>query len=283
MSRMILVTGATGTIGGEVVRLLAGRGERVRAMTRTPARQRPERGVEVVYGDYTEPDSLAAAATGVSALFLLSAPGPALPAHDTAMLAAAVAAGVRTVVKLSNTGAADPRLGGWHRPGEQAVRDSGLTWTIVRPPAYASNALRWAAAVRAGEPVPNLTGSGTQGVVDPRDVAAVAVAALTARTHDGRTYTVTGPRLLSVPDQVAVLGEVLRRDLRTVDVPPDAARAGMLDAGMDPAFVDVVIAGAAFVAAGGDAVLTDDVARVTGRPPRDFRTWVGDHRAAFEQ
>jgi uncharacterized protein YbjT (DUF2867 family) len=158
---------------------------------------------------------------------------------------------------------------------------SGLTWTILRPSSFASNALRWAGPIRAGDPIPNMTGTGVQGVIDPRDVAEVAVAALTRPEHDGQTYTLTGPELLSVPGQTTQLGEVLGRTINTMDVPLDAAREQMLASGMDRAFVDVVINGAEFAREGGNAILTDDVERVVGRPPRTFRTWADDHRHAF--
>ncbi|MFJ2557464.1 MULTISPECIES: NAD(P)H-binding protein [unclassified Streptomyces] len=281
---MILVTGATGTIGSEVVRLLAERGEPVRALTRDPARASVPYGVEVVRGDFDDPASLERAAAGAAALFLLSAPGPAVALHDRAMLAAARAAGVGRVVKVSaiGTGEADQAaVGSWHLPGEEAVRASGMAWTLLRPSSFASNALAWARSVRTGEPVPNMTGTGAVGVVDPRDVAAVAVEALVSAGHDGRAYTLTGPESLSVPEQTARLGRILGRAIGTVDVPPDVARAQLLGSGMDASFVEVVIDGNAFIRSGRGAVLTGEVERVLGRPPRAFDTWVDDHRDAF--
>jgi uncharacterized protein YbjT (DUF2867 family) len=281
---MILVTGATGTIGNEVLRRLAQRGELVRAMTRDPSRVSGRPGVDVVFGDFDKPTSLAEAAAGVSTLFLLSAPGPSLEAHDVSMLDAARSAGVTKVVKLSAIGTGErdnAKVGAWHSPGEEAVRASGITWTILRPSDFASNTLRWAGAIRAGEPIPNRTGTGVQGVIDPGDVAAVAVAALTSSKHEGQTYTLTGPQLLSVPDQAAQLGDVLGRTVDTIDLPPQVVREQMLAAGMDPSFVDVVIDGAEFVRDGGNAIVTDDVERVLGRRPRGFRAWAEDHRTAF--
>jgi uncharacterized protein YbjT (DUF2867 family) len=278
---MILVTGATGTIGSAVVRHLAQRGEPVRAMTREPSRVGGQPGVEVVFGDFDKPASLAEAAAGASTLFLLSAPGPSQADHDLSMLEAARSVGLTKVVKLSaiGTGGRDnAKVGTWHFPGEEAVRTNGMTWTILRPSSFASNALRWAGPIRAGDPIPNTTGAGVQGVIDPRDVAAVAVAALTSSQHDGQIYTLTGPELLSVPDQAAQLGAVLGRPINTIEVPPHAVRGQMLASGVDPAFVGFVIDGAAFVRDGGNAVLTDDVQRILARPPGSFRTWAHDHR-----
>jgi uncharacterized protein YbjT (DUF2867 family) len=290
---MILITGATGTIGGEVVRQLADAGERVRAMTRDPSRADIRAGAEVVRADFDDASSLERAVDGASAVFLATAPGPAVPRHDTAMLAVARAAGVAKIVKLSAIGttvAGEPdgpdgrgpvKVGTWHRPGEEAIRAGGTAWTVLRPSEYASNTLRWAQAIRTGAPVPNMTGTGAQGVIDPRDVAAVAAAVLASPAWDGRVLTLTGPEALSVPDQARLLSQALSRPVKTMDVPLDVARRQMLDSGMDPAFVQVAIDGRAFVAAGRNATVTDHVAKVLGRPPRTFTTWAVDHLHAF--
>lgn len=270
---MILVTGATGTIGGEVVRLLAGRGERVRAMTRQDVALP---GAEVVRGDFDDQPSLDDAVSGVAALFLLSAPGPWIARHDAAMLAAARAAGVRKVVKLSAIGAVS-----WHEAGERALRSGELEWTVLRPSSFASNALRWAPAIRRGDAVQNSTGTGTQGVVDPRDVAEVAVQALTSDAHASRVLTLTGPELVSVPGQVAVLAEVLGRDLAAVDISPEEYHEQLIAAGLDAGFAETAANGSRLVASGGNARLTDDLAQALPHPPRTFATWANDHRAAF--
>jgi uncharacterized protein YbjT (DUF2867 family) len=283
--RMILVTGATGTVGSNVVRELLAQGEQVRAMTRNPAAQASRAGLDVVFGDFDKPETLEHAADGVDALFLLSAPGPTLPAHDLAMLAAARAKGISRIVKLSAIGTPDDdaptRLGGWHQPGEAAARASGLAWTILRPTTFASNSLQWAGAIRAGRPAPNMFSTGAQGIVDPADVAAVAAAALTGAGHVAKTYTLTGPELLSVPDQVRQLGEMLRRPTSTVEVELEVARHEMIAAGMPSEFADTAIAGAAYVRDGSNAIVTEDVARILGRPARSFRAWAEEHRRAF--
>ena len=264
---MILVTGATGTIGSAVVRLLTRRGVPLRAMSRHGD----------VRADFDDPASLRAAARGVDTIFLLAAPGAQVPEHDHAMITAAVEAGVRKVVKLSAVGG-NGSPSDWHAPGEQELIGSGLRWTVLRPSSFASNALRWAGAIKAGEPIPNMSGEGKQGVVDPRDVAEVAVAALLDDAHDGVTHTLTGPALLSVPAQVSHLADVLGRPLQTVDVPPEA----LLDSGLEPSVAQMAVRGQRLVRDGGNALVTDHVARVLGRPARTFRTWAADHRTAFE-
>ncbi|HEV7974635.1 NAD(P)H-binding protein [Amycolatopsis sp.] len=273
---MILITGATGTIGSHLVRLLADRGEPFRAMSRTGGD---------VQADFDDPASLERAVTGVNAVFLLTAPGSPSARHDLALLDAAKSAGVERIVKLSAIGSGekfgDEVVGAWHLEAEEAVRDSGMAWTVLRPSSFASNFLRFAGAITAGKPIPNLTGPGCQGIVDPRDVAAVAAEALTNPIHSGQTYTLTGPELLSVPQQADVLSRVLDRPIRTIDLPRDSARAQLLQSGMDSVAVEVVITGSTWAREGHNAVLTDDGPRVLGRPAGSFASWAHDHRAAF--
>ncbi|MFF3613120.1 SDR family oxidoreductase [Streptomyces sp. NPDC002580] len=281
---MILVTGATGTIGSELVRQLAERGEKVRALTRDPARAASPAGVEVVRGDYHEPASVQAAMAGVLALFAVGVLGPGDADADAMLVSAARAAGVRRIVKLSAIGTGDPALGpvgNWHLEGERAVRESGLEWTVLRPSSFASNTLSWAADLRAGEAVPDMTGAGTQGVIDPRDVSEVAAEVLLAPGHAGLVHTLTGPELLTTADQAAALAEVLGRPVTTVDVPPGELRARLLRAGMPDTYAEGVLAGTAYVRRGGNAVVTDDVRRVLARAPRTYAQWALDHRAVF--
>ncbi|HWO63253.1 MAG TPA: NAD(P)H-binding protein [Umezawaea sp.] len=270
---MILISGATGTIGSEVVRQLADLGVPLRAMSRKGG------GLHGVRADFDDPASLRRAVDGVDALFLLTAPATATSRHDVAMLDAARDAGVAKVVKLSAIGTgsttADGRvIGEWHLAGEEAVRASGAAWTILRPSSFASNVLRLAADGRLA----NLTGDGKQGVVDPRDVAAVAVAALTADGHAECTYTLTGPELLSVPEQAARLGRLLGRLVEIVEVSAEH----VLGSGVDRSAAEEVARGTAWVREGHNAVVTDDVERVLGRPPRRFTDWVRDHLALFD-
>ncbi|MEU2616810.1 NAD(P)H-binding protein [Streptomyces sp. NPDC007157] len=285
MVRMILVTGATGTIGSDVVRQLAARGTKVRALTRDPAKARVPAGVEVVRGDYGDPASLDAALAGATAAFLLRPPGPDGGA-DAALVAAARTAGVQRLVKLSAIATGDPASGPsaqWHVDGERAVRDSGLAWTVLQPSSFASNTLTWMKALGAGQPVPNMTGDGASGVIDPRDIAEVAVRALLDAGHAGRTYVLTGPEAITVPGQAAVLAAVLGRPVPTRDLSPDETRDFLRTAwGMDGSRVEGVLAGLAFVRAGGNASVTEDVAEALGRPARTFRTWADDNRGLFE-
>jgi uncharacterized protein YbjT (DUF2867 family) len=281
---MILVTGATGTTGSGVLRLLGEKGVPARALARNPDKVAP--GFEVVRGDYEDPASLRQALSGVEGVYLVSSPGPHIPSHDLALVEAATEAGVRKIVKLSAFGIGEVGLettSGWHRPGEDAIRASGMAWTFLRPPTFASNSLAWLPQIAAEEPIPNRFGTGAIGVIDPRDISAVAVAALLTDDHDGQAYTLTGPELVTMADMVAQLGEVLGRPLRIFDEPDSAVRAEFAKMGMSDEYVDVVMKGWEYVRNGGLAVLTDDVERALGRPATSFKEWAADHAASFRQ
>lgn len=274
---MILITGATGTIGSELSRQLIARDIPVRRMTRKPL-------PGFVQADFDDPMSLRKAIDGAETVFLLSAPGPRVPDHDRAVVAAAIDAGVRGIVKLSAIGSTDKEMpGNWHADGERAVQESGLAWTILRPAGFASNALRWLPAIRSGQPIPNQTGNGQHAFVDPADVASVAASALTSGTHDERVYTLTGPELLSVPEQVSVMSDVLGLTLQVVDVPLEVYADQLRAAGLPSAVVSVAVRGADLIRRGGELTLTNDVQQVLGRPARTFRQFVEAHSALFSK
>ncbi|MCE7009682.1 SDR family oxidoreductase [Kibdelosporangium philippinense] len=259
---MILVTGATGTIGRHLVPLLIDSGAAVREMSRRQG------------FDFEDTESLTRALDGVDTVFLLSPPGDTVAKYDLALLEQAK--NVHKVVKISAIHTGEPGFeltSAWHLPGEQALRSSDLMWTILRPTAFASNALAWLPQIEAGEPIPSFYGDGKNGVVNPRDIAAVAAQALLTDDHDKQTYTLTGPELLNTTQQVEILSDVLGKPLQTVDVSPDQARAGMLAQGMPSESVEFMLKGFEIVRNGGNAVVTDHVERVLGRSPATFRTW----------
>lgn len=270
---MFLVTGATGTAGGEVVRALSGRP--VRALVRRADVAVP--GAQAVVGDLNDPESLATAFDGVSAVFLLSG-----YADMPGLLARARKAGVQRVVLLSGGSAAledlDNAVSRYMTLSERAVRESGLDWTLLRPRAFMSNALRWLPQLRAGDSVRVQYPRVRTACVDPRDIAAVAVRAL-GGGHEGRTYELTGPEPLLPAEQIAVLARVLGRDLRAVELSDEETRAEMAQS-TPPAYVDAF---ARFYADGtlDEATVHPDVAEVTGRPPRTFGQWARDHAGAF--
>ncbi|MET7688421.1 NAD(P)H-binding protein [Streptomyces sp. NPDC005483] len=263
---MILVTGATGTIGSHVVRLLTERGVPFRAMSR---RERPGG----VRADFDDPASLTRAVADVDTVFLVTVPPVPTADHDIALVTAARAAGLRKIVKLSAIGSGErfdgATVGAWHLAAEKAIEASGLMWTMLRPPSFASNFLWYRALIQSGEPIPNLVGDSRQAIVDPRDVAAVAVAAMTSDAHDGQRYDLTGPELLTFADQAAILERVLERPVKITET----NALDQLPPGMST--------GIGWARAGGAAYVTDHVPQVLGRPARTFEQWARDHREKF--
>ncbi|WP_433758841.1 SDR family oxidoreductase [Nocardia sp. CA-135398] len=281
---MILVTGATGTVGRELVGRLLAQGVPMRAMARRPEFAGLPDGIEVVRADLGDPDSLTEAVRGVDRVFLLSS-GPEIPTHDANLAQAAADAGVEHIVKLSSgrTGddtATDP-IPTWHRAGEQAVRDSGVPWTMVRPLGFMANALHWAGSIRDHGAVYAPFGQGRIAVVDPYDIAAVAANALTTDGHEGEIYTLSGPQPLSPGEQTDILAQVLGRPLRYVEVEPAAARQSIIDHGVPAEMADAIMALRATALEAFTSVVHPTVEHITGTPPRPFRTWAENHRTHF--
>lgn len=286
---MIVVTGATGQVGGELVRQLAALDVPLRAVTRRPESADLPPGVEVVYGDCDRPASIEAAFAGADSAFLMSAQAvgsrPA-PTHDMVLADAAARAGLRRVVKLSvlsggraRDGAGDDVIGRWARLAEAAVTGCGVEWTLLRPGRFMSNALHWAPMIRRGESVHIPFAARPAASIDPADVAAVAVAALTGSGHGGLAYELSGPEVRTPAGELAVLAEVLGRPLRAVDPGTEAARGGLAASGMPPAVVEAVLARSLDTDDGAEVLPT--VTRVTGRPARTFADWAGAHVDSF--
>ncbi len=278
---MILVTGATGNIGSEVLRQLVQGGHRVRVLARDPAKVAPLGAAgEVVRGDLTSPASLEGCFVGVRKA-LLMAPAHELPTVAEHFAASAKRAGVQHLVLVSSaTILIDPRtvIGGWHLAAEEHVKGSGLRWTMLRPGNFNSNALRWAGSIRAQGAVFAPLGDGKTAPIDPRDIASVAVHALTREGHEGETHVLTGPDHLSPKEQVACIAEAIGKPVRFVDVSEAAARAAMLKSGMSETLADAVLE----LMRASNSVKTDAVREITGEPPRTFAEWAKEHAAAFD-
>jgi uncharacterized protein YbjT (DUF2867 family) len=277
---MILVTGATGHIGGELVDALAARGEQVRALVRAAGDRRPAfpPGVQPVTGDLNSPSSMRAALAGVRGLFLL--PGYQ---NMAGTLDEARQAGVQRVVLISSSSVAggDPgnAITRYMMESEAAVRESGLAWTFLRPFGFMSNTLQWAPQLQAGDVVRAPWPDVPIAMIDPHDIAAVAAVALTSADRVGRHYTLSGPEPLRPADRVRILGEVLGRDLTFEAQPDDEARAE-LSTSMPADYVDAFFR---FYSAGtlDESRVQPDVSDVTGKPPRSFRQWAQANASAF--
>jgi uncharacterized protein YbjT (DUF2867 family) len=280
---VILVTGATGTVGREVVAQLVAGGHPVRAMTRNPEKAKLDAKVQIVAGDLTRPDSLAAAVAGVDAVFSLAA-GPMIGVLEANLARAAKSAGVKRIVSLSVLGAGKPNptpIVTWHEAGERAIAESGVPWTYVRPGGFMSNALQWAGTIKAAGKVFSPYGEGKLVPIHPRDIAAVAVLALTTAGHEGKAYGLTGSEPLSTREQTAILSEVAGRPIAYVPIDDATARENMIKAGLPAPIVDSLLQFAANVRAGKGAEVAPDFERVTGRKPLRFVDWARENAAAF--
>lgn len=275
---MFLVTGAKGNVGGELVRLLAGAGERVRALIRRDAdRSALPAGVEGVVGDLNRPATLSEALAGVRGVHLLSGyqdmPG---------VLAEIRRAGVERVVLQSSSavpgGDMSNAVARYHILSEAAVRESGVAWTFLQPDSFMSNTLQWVPQLRAGDVVHAPFVGVRVATIDPYDVAAVSAAAL-AGGHEGRSYRLSGPESLLPADRVSVLARVLGRDLRFEPQSDVDARAEMSGA-MPAQYVDAFFS---FFADGklDESEVLPTVREVTGRHPRTFEQWARAHVDAF--
>jgi uncharacterized protein YbjT (DUF2867 family) len=280
---MILLTGATGRIGGVALSALVQAGESVRVLARNPARL-ADAGplVEAVAGDLDDPATLTPAMEGADRMLML-APGPDIAAQDAAMIAAAQQAGLRQVVMVSSLGAELGGIagGGPHLPGEALLKESGLGWTILHPTEFMTNTIWWAETIRPTGSVFLPTGTGRVGFIDPADIGEVAAAVLTGDGHNGQIYRLTGPEALTTADVAALIGQSRGEPVTHVDVTPEAMAEGMTQAGMPPPLIDMMVTYYGAVKEGRVDVVTDDVPRLLGRPARSFAHWLAGNAAVF--
>lgn len=270
----ILVVGATGLTGRLVVTRLAQGGHRVRAMARDLTKLDEQPGVERVQADLSRPETLPAAFDGVARAYVVTAAGPEMATLEGNAFAAARRAGVQHVVNVSAQEAFMPHLqdaplGRWVQDAERRLADSDLPHTILRPGAFASNILTLG-ALRGELRVP--AGDGLAAPIDPDDIAAVAVEALTTSGHAGNTYTLTGPALIGFVEMTEIASSVVGRPLRYTAIADDEARNQWLAAGLPKAYVESMIAHFRAIR-DGRIVTADGVAQVLGRPARSFRAW----------
>ncbi|MFE9583242.1 NAD(P)H-binding protein [Nocardia sp. NPDC006044] len=277
----VLVIGATGHVGGQVVSQLADTGVEIRALARTPAAAALPAGVEVVPGDLTAPETLAPALDGVDAVYLT---WPNLPGEAAKSVIEVIAERARRIVLLSSAAVRDDvaeqdnPIGRVHALIEQPILDSGLEWTFLRPYGFATNTLEWAPQIRAGNVVRGAYGAAASTLLHEADIAAVAVLALTTDEHIGARYILSGPTSLSRAEQVATIGAALGRPLTWEEISPARARAQM--DWLPAEFVDFVLDGLAELVES-PGLPTSTIQDVTGAPARSFAQWAADHAADF--
>jgi uncharacterized protein YbjT (DUF2867 family) len=281
---MIVVTGATGNVGQPLVRALAAAGEQVTAVSRRASDAAMPEGVRHRQADLTDPESLRAVLDGADALFLHDGGASAHLLSPRDILDVAKAGGVGRIVVLSSIGVAtrpqSESHGGMMRAIEDAVRQSDIDWTILRPGGFDSNAYAWAESVRAQRTVAAPFGDVGLPTVDPADIAEVAAAALHQDGHAGQIYELTGPALSTPRQRAEAIGEAIGEPIRFVEQTREEARAQMLLFMPEPVVETTLDAIGEPNAA--EQRISPDVARVLGRAPRTFADWARRNVAAFK-
>jgi uncharacterized protein YbjT (DUF2867 family) len=276
---MILVTGAGGTVGSEVVRQLQAAGAKFRAAFHSGAKAEAARakGVDAVVIDYNRPETLNAALQGVDKLFLLSG---GAPDQEINAVEAAKGAGVKHIVKLSVIGADEEAFSfaKLHRTAEKAIENSGLAWTFLRPNGFMQNLVTYSGGtIRAQGAFYSSVGDARISHVDVRDIAAVAVKALTEPGHEGSAYTLTGPEALTYDEIAEMIAKASGRGVNYVNLSDADLKQGLLGAGMPEPYADAYLDLMRHYRTGAPAKVTDDVRRVTGSDARTFEDYARDN------
>ncbi len=272
-SEIVLVTGATGTVGRHIVAYLLAAGRRVRALTRDPAGANLPAEVEVVQGNLGDTDSIAGVFDGVAAAHLIGfGDGYAPLANGPAIMECAERAGVRTVTRLRGEVEKTPL--------DLAVEASGVEWTYLSPVEFMANSLEWAESIRREGEVREGFADGKSACVHEADIASVAATVLTSSGHGGSEYRLTGPQALTPIDKVRIFKQVLGREISFVELSRDEMVLRWSRGGWSAEDIDFFLAMIENPPIPGDVVLST-VEEVTGKPARTFAQWVWEHRAAF--
>jgi uncharacterized protein YbjT (DUF2867 family) len=280
--------GATGNVGSQVVKQLADAGANVRAAVRSPRKAeslKSER-VSLTEFDTDKPETIEAAFQGVDKVFLLTPLVPNMVELSANLVAAAKKAGVKHIIKSSGMGAeVEPgiTLTRWHREAEKAIEASGIAFTFVRPNGFMQNYANFnGATIKTQNAFYLPVGDGKVSYIDTRDIAAVAVAALTQDGHEGKAYEVTGLEAISNQEIAEIISQVVGRKINYVDVPEDAARSEMKQSGMPDVLIDMTMELYELYKAGYASEVTPTVEQVTAKKPISFVQFANDYAEAFK-
>jgi uncharacterized protein YbjT (DUF2867 family) len=277
---MILVFGVTGTTGGALAWELARQGESMRGVTRDPDRARKllgDLGIELVRADFSKPRALQGAMKGIERVYLVSPAHPDQVKHQTTAIEAAKKAGVQHIVKLSVMGASEDssvRLLREQREIEKVLEGSGVSWTVLRPQYFMQNTLRFAEPIAKTGSFSVPMGEAAIAMIDVRDIASAAAAALTEDGHEGRVYELTGPEALTFMEVAEKLSSVLDRPVE---------RKHMLESGVPEWRVTGLIELVEDFGRGNGTKVTQTVRDVTGREPYTYEQFARDHVDVFRE
>lgn len=284
-SETILVTGATGNTGSALLPLLEARGVVIRAMVRHASEHAlAARSATPVEADFDDPASLEAALHGVTRAYLVTPSAANAQEQQERFVERAERAGVQQIVLLSQLAADEGspvRFLRYHAAVERRIRDLGLGYTFLRPNLFMQGLLAFSRSIATDGTFFAPIGDARVSLVDVRDIATVAAAALTEPGHLGQTYTLTGPAALTHADIAAALSHALGRPVTFSDAPPDAFAAAMASYGMPTWQVDGLLEDYAHYRRGEAAIISSAVRDVTGQAPRDIDTFARDYASSF--
>lgn len=268
---MILITGASGTVGRAVLAEVARSGEKHRAMYRSKedAAKAPT-GTEAIIADFSDKASLVPALRGVESVYLVCSPIPALVQLEGNAIEASEAAGVRRIVLNSALGAGDyaKSFPSWHRKVEEKLKGTKLRCCILRPNSFLQNVLTYyAPSIRTQGAFYGAIGDARTSYVDVRDIAAVAAKALRGGDHDGKTYELNGPEALTCAEVAEKISRHARIAARYVDIPAEAQRKAMMDQGMPEWQVTALLELQEYYTGGKGGTLDGVLEGLLGRPP----------------
>jgi uncharacterized protein YbjT (DUF2867 family) len=282
---MILITGASGNVGREVLKQIAEAGVPVRAafQSATKAAVAPS-GVEVVAMDYNKPETLRAALTGVERVFLVGPPTSDLPAMERRAVDEIKRAGVALIVKLSAMGGRAATFTRQHADSEDYIKASGVAYTFLRPNGFMQNFVNYSGAtINSQNAFYGCQGEGAVSHIDIRDIAAVTVKTLTEDGHAGKAYTLTGPEAITNARIAQILSEDAGREIRYVNLPDEAFKQALVGAGVPEWLANAYADLQRLYRDGGASAVTDDVQKLLGRKPIRFEQFSRDCREAFQR
>ena len=282
---MILITGASGNVGREVLKQIVATGVKVRAAFQSVGKAAvAPSGVDIVTMDYNQPETVQKALKGVDRVFLVGPPTPNLAALERKAIDEIKQSETRYVVKLSAMGGRAAIYPRQHADSEDYIQSSGLTYTFLRPNGFMQNFINYnAPTINTQDAFYGLQGEGKVSHIDLRDIAAVGVKTLTEGGHEGKAYTLTGPEALSNTRVAEILSDDTGREIKYVDLPPEQFKQALVEAGLPEWSADALVDLHQFYRAEKASDVTGDVAQLLGRKPISLEQFSRDYAQAFQR
>jgi uncharacterized protein YbjT (DUF2867 family) len=282
---MILVAGASGTVGKAVLNEVARSGAKHKAMYRSADEAgKAPRGTQTVIADFAKKETLAAALRDVDSVYLVCSPIPELVQLESNMIEACLAGGVKHIVLNSALGAGDyaKSFPSWHRKVEDKLKSTGISFTILRPNSFHQNVVTYfAPSIRAQSVFYSSMRNARTSYLDVRDIAAVAAKALAGGEHRGKTYELNGPEALTYAELAEKISKHAGRPVQYANIPADAQRNAMLDQGMPTWQVDALLDLQGYYTSGNGGAVDQLLPTLLGRPPITMDRFLAEFAGEF--